>query len=76
MFVGIEDEVVIEYIFNILETEQKPDPRIMQINLTGFLESKTKVCAFLGVFKAASEYQQDMLNILHIFAVYCSGRCS
>ena len=43
-FEGIEDEVVIEYIFNILETEQKPDPRIMQINLTGFLESKTKVC--------------------------------
>lgn len=58
MPVGIEDEVVIEYIFNILETEQKPDPRIMQINLTGFLESKTKVCAFLSVCNAVSELQQ------------------
>lgn len=40
---GIEDDIVIEFIFNTLEKEQKPDPRIMQINLTGFLESKTKV---------------------------------
>merc|ERR1712096_559333 len=35
----IEDDVVVEFIFNQLE-EQEPDPRKMQINLTGFLNGK------------------------------------
>ncbi|CAG8513465.1 9426_t:CDS:2 [Paraglomus occultum] len=34
---GTEDEVVINYVYGLLE-EQDPDPRLMQINLTGFLE--------------------------------------
>ncbi|KAF0312549.1 Serine/arginine repetitive matrix protein 1 [Amphibalanus amphitrite] len=36
---GIEDDVVIEFVFNQLE-ERNPDPKKMQINLTGFLNGK------------------------------------
>ncbi|KAG9082488.1 hypothetical protein FRC06_004971 [Ceratobasidium sp. 370] len=40
--VGFEDEVVVEYAMGLLEDQSKPiDPKLMQINLTGFLESKT-----------------------------------
>jgi len=40
-YLGFEDEVVINLIFNMLE---KPpvDPKDLQINLTGFLEHNTK----------------------------------
>ncbi|PWN48408.1 serine/arginine repetitive matrix protein 1, partial [Violaceomyces palustris] len=37
---GFEDDVVLEYATGLLE-ERNPDPRQMQISLTGFLESKT-----------------------------------
>ncbi|KAI8061136.1 PWI domain-containing protein [Gongronella butleri] len=37
---GVEDDVVIDLAFNLLE-DAKPDPRRIQINLTGFLETKT-----------------------------------
>lgn len=40
---GIEDEVVYEYVINMLTETNHPDPKVMQINLTGFLESKTQV---------------------------------
>ncbi|KAJ1921989.1 hypothetical protein H4219_000336 [Mycoemilia scoparia] len=36
---GLEDEVVLEYVFSMLE-EKTPDPRKLQINIAGFLESK------------------------------------
>ncbi|KAI8925907.1 PWI domain-containing protein [Entophlyctis helioformis] len=36
---GIEDDVVIEYVFTLLEEES--DPKQMQIKLTGFLEHGT-----------------------------------
>ncbi|KAI8350935.1 SR-rich pre-mRNA splicing activator [Choanephora cucurbitarum] len=39
---GLEDEVVIDYTCSLLE-EKDLDPKRMQINLTGFLESKTQV---------------------------------
>ncbi|EGG01248.1 uncharacterized protein MELLADRAFT_79059 [Melampsora larici-populina 98AG31] len=40
---GFEDEVVVEYVNGLLEDPANPivDPKKMQINLTGFLESKT-----------------------------------
>ncbi len=38
---GFEDEVVIEYVYSLLEEQGPLDPRRMQIKLTGFLESKT-----------------------------------
>lgn len=37
---GIEDDVVVEFIINQLEDDKNPDPRKMQINLTGFLNGK------------------------------------
>ncbi|KAI9138250.1 PWI domain-containing protein [Paraphysoderma sedebokerense] len=37
---GFEDEVLIEMILQYLN-EQHPDPKDMQINLTGFLENNT-----------------------------------
>ena len=36
---GLEDDVVVEFVFNQLE-DKNPDPRKMQINLTGFLNGK------------------------------------
>ncbi|KAH8103019.1 PWI domain-containing protein, partial [Cristinia sonorae] len=41
--VGFEDEVVVEYAMGLLEddSQQFPDPRKMQINLTGFLTNHT-----------------------------------
>ncbi|TIA92987.1 hypothetical protein E3P81_01148 [Wallemia ichthyophaga] len=38
---GFEDDIVIEYILDMLEAAQFPDPRHVQISLTGFLESHT-----------------------------------
>ncbi|PVV02451.1 hypothetical protein BB560_003092 [Smittium megazygosporum] len=37
---GFDDDVVVEFVLSMLE-EDKIDPKQMQINLTGFLESKT-----------------------------------
>jgi len=37
---GVEDDVVVEFIFNMLEKKQFPDPRELQMNLTGFLHGK------------------------------------
>ncbi|KAF9577803.1 hypothetical protein BGW38_006751 [Lunasporangiospora selenospora] len=39
---GIEDEVVVEYAVKLLE-EPSPDPKLMQINLQGFLNKNTQV---------------------------------
>ncbi|RKP07751.1 serine/arginine repetitive matrix 1-like protein, partial [Thamnocephalis sphaerospora] len=39
---GIEDEVVTEFVFGLL-AEEKLDPRHIQINLTGFLENNAGV---------------------------------
>ncbi|KAF8515520.1 PWI domain-containing protein [Hysterangium stoloniferum] len=41
--VGLEDELVVEYAMGLLEDESQPtpDPRKMQINLTGFLTKST-----------------------------------
>ncbi|ORX61399.1 PWI domain-containing protein [Hesseltinella vesiculosa] len=39
-YLGVEDEVIVDFAFSLLE-EQKPDPKRIQINLTGFLESNT-----------------------------------
>ncbi|KAH8144692.1 uncharacterized protein LAJ45_11286 [Morchella importuna] len=38
---GNEDDVVIDFIFGMLEEERFPDPKKIQINLTGFLEKDT-----------------------------------
>ena len=35
---GMEDDVVINYIYETLEETPNPDPKLLQLNLTGFLE--------------------------------------
>jgi len=35
---GFEDEVLIGYVFSLLEEIQNPDPKQLQINISGFLE--------------------------------------
>ncbi|KAL1452726.1 hypothetical protein WDU94_006930 [Cyamophila willieti] len=37
---GMEDDVVVAFVYNQLEAEKFPDPKKMQINLTGFLNGK------------------------------------
>ncbi|KAJ2547078.1 hypothetical protein EV175_005360 [Coemansia sp. RSA 1933] len=49
---GLDDEVLYEYIVNMLEESSTPDPKLMQVNLTGFLESKT------------SEFMQSLWKVL------------
>uniref|UniRef100_A0A3Q2DD08 Serine/arginine repetitive matrix protein 1 n=1 Tax=Cyprinodon variegatus TaxID=28743 RepID=A0A3Q2DD08_CYPVA len=49
---GFEDDVVIEFIFNQLE-EKHPDSKMMQINLTGFLNGKN-----------AREFMRDLWPLL------------
>jgi len=36
---GAEDDIVVTFAFAMLENEQFPDPKMMQLNLTGFLEA-------------------------------------
>ena len=46
---GFEDDVVIDYAINQLEETNHPDPKAVQINLTGFLNAKvTKKIAHYG----------------------------
>ncbi|KAJ2804345.1 Serine/arginine repetitive matrix protein 1 [Coemansia guatemalensis] len=40
--IGIDDDVLQEYVINMLEETERPDARIIQVNLTGFLEDKTQ----------------------------------
>ncbi|CAO1612624.1 unnamed protein product [Parajaminaea phylloscopi] len=43
---GFEDDVVAEYVLGILESDENqphPDPRKLQVSITGFLESSTPV---------------------------------
>lgn len=50
---GVEDDVLIGYIFGQLENQKTVDPRKLQINLTGFLERNT--AAFCKVWGWRSE---------------------
>ncbi|KAF8544280.1 PWI domain-containing protein, partial [Trichophaea hybrida] len=36
-----EDDVVIDFIFGMLEEDRFPDPKKIQLNITGFLEKDT-----------------------------------
>jgi len=37
---GFEDEIVLDYLINQLEQKQYPDPKEVQINITGFINGK------------------------------------
>lgn len=57
---GVEDDVVIEFVFNQLE-DKHPDPKMMQINLTGFLGG-SKARLFIGelwTFLASAQTSPD-----------------
>merc|ERR1712130_566877 len=56
----IEDDVVVEFIFNQLE-KKSPDPRKMQINLTGFLNGKY-ARVFMGELWAMLDSAQNSEN--------------
>ncbi|KAJ1664793.1 separin protein [Coemansia sp. RSA 1646] len=63
---GLEDEVLYEFIVNMLEESTKPDPKLMQVNLTGFLESKTQ--EFMqGLWKVLLEAQKSTTGIPESF---------
>lgn len=42
LLLGFEDDVLVEFISGLLENETFPDPRQMQIAITGFLEKKAR----------------------------------
>ncbi|KAJ3824446.1 PWI domain-containing protein, partial [Lentinula raphanica] len=66
--VGFEDEVVVEYAMGLLEDKQEPtpDPRKMQINLTGFLTKDTP--AFMAaLWKLLLEAQADQTGVPRTF---------
>ncbi|PLW55667.1 hypothetical protein PCANC_04568 [Puccinia coronata f. sp. avenae] len=65
---GFEDEVVVEYVHGLLDDPTSPivDPKKMQINLTGFLESKTG--AFMSeLWALLLSAQQSPLKIPALF---------
>ncbi|KAG6854504.1 hypothetical protein C0991_006106 [Blastosporella zonata] len=66
--VGFEDEVVIEYAMGLLEDQQQPtpDPKKMQINLTGFLTKDTP--AFMAaLWNLLLEAQVDVAGVPRTF---------
>ncbi|KAI0821913.1 PWI domain-containing protein, partial [Trametes gibbosa] len=66
--VGFEDEVVVEYAMGLLEDDAQPtpDPRRMQINLTGFLTKSTP--AFMSaLWKLLLEAQESPAGVPRTF---------
>ncbi|TEB34358.1 PWI domain-containing protein [Coprinellus micaceus] len=66
--VGFEDEVVIEYAMGLLEDESNPnpDPRKMQINLTGFLTKHTAPF-MIELWKLLLEAQEEVSGVPRTF---------
>ena len=61
-YMQTEDDVLIGLIFNLLETAQFPDPRKMQVQLTGFLERNTKTL-MLDLWRLMLSAQSNELGI-------------
>ncbi|EPT02135.1 hypothetical protein FOMPIDRAFT_1048148 [Fomitopsis schrenkii] len=66
--VGFEDEVVVEYAMGLLEDDSQPtpDPRKMQINLTGFLTKHT-VEFMSSLWKLLLEAQESPAGVPQTF---------
>ncbi|TFK73358.1 PWI domain-containing protein, partial [Pluteus cervinus] len=66
--VGFEDEVVVEYAMGLLEDKQQPtpDPRKMQINLTGFLTGDAPAF-MLALWKLLLEAQSELTGVPRTF---------
>ncbi|KDQ31993.1 hypothetical protein PLEOSDRAFT_1025753, partial [Pleurotus ostreatus PC15] len=68
--VGFEDEVVVEYAMGLLEDQKQspqfPDPKKMQINLTGFLTKDTPAF-MLALWKLLLEAQEEVSGVPRTF---------
>ncbi|KIY47475.1 PWI domain-containing protein, partial [Fistulina hepatica ATCC 64428] len=66
--VGFEDEVVVEYAMGLLEDPAlpTPDPRKMQINLTGFLTKDTPTF-MSALWKLLLEAQEEVTGVPRTF---------
>ncbi|KZT01073.1 PWI domain-containing protein [Laetiporus sulphureus 93-53] len=66
--VGFEDEVVVEYAMGLLEDDSQPtpDPRRMQINLTGFLTNHTPTF-MSALWKLLVEAQESPAGVPRTF---------
>ncbi|KAI0763188.1 PWI domain-containing protein, partial [Irpex lacteus] len=62
--IGMEDEVLVEYAMGMLENDSDPtpDPRKMQINLTGFLTKDTPVF-MTALWKLLIEAQESAAGV-------------
>ena len=56
---GFEDDVVIDYAINQLEETNTPDPKNVQINLTGFLNAKVIFYVLRQIENADSGLRSD-----------------
>ena len=64
---GIDDDVVVEFVFNLLENTQFPDPKDMQMNLTGFLNGKNARIIMQELWDLLASAQENIGGIPSIF---------
>ena len=64
---GIDDDVVVDFVFNLLENTQFPDPKDMQINLTGFLNGKNARIFMQELWELLASAQDNVGGIPTIF---------
>ena len=64
---GIDDDVVVEFVFNLLENTQFPDPKDMQMNLTGFLNGKNTRIFMQELWDLLASAQENIGGIPSIF---------
>ena len=64
---GIDDDVVVEFVFNLLENIQFPDPKEMQMNLTGFLNGKNARIFMQELWDLLASVQENIGGIPSIF---------
>ena len=64
---GIDDDVVVEFVFNLLENTQHPDPKEMQMNLTGFLNGKNARIFMQELWDLLTSAQENIGGIPSIF---------
>ena len=64
---GVDDDVVVEFVFNLLENTQFPDPKDMQINLTGFLNGKNARIFMQELWGLLASAQENIGGIPAVF---------
>ena len=64
---GIDGDVVVKFVFNLLENTQFPDPKEMQMNLTGFLNGKNARIFMQELWDLLASAQENIGGIPSIF---------